>query len=66
LKAEGMSIGDIQPIRLSFSDMAGALARGRYRCLRRGGAGAPGISLANGNRQADRIPVFHADRFRST
>jgi ABC-type dipeptide/oligopeptide/nickel transport system ATPase component len=28
LKAEGMSISDIQPIRLSFSDMAGALARG--------------------------------------
>src|ERR1700761_5770194 len=28
LKAEGMTVADIQPIRLSFSDMAGALARG--------------------------------------
>src|SRR5882762_5088110 len=28
LRMEGMTIKDIQPIRLSFSDMAGALARG--------------------------------------
>ena len=28
LRMEGMTIKDIQPIRLQFSDMAGALARG--------------------------------------
>jgi NitT/TauT family transport system substrate-binding protein len=36
LKAEGMTVADIQPIRLSFSDMPAALEPG------------PGISLANG------------------
>src|ERR1700716_1168354 len=47
LKAEGMSIGDIQPIRLSFSDMAGALARGDIDAYV-GAEPGPGISLANG------------------
>src|SRR5258708_15503984 len=47
LKAEGMSISDIQPIRLSFIDMAAARGRGAvaaYICAQPG----PGISLANG------------------
>jgi len=47
LKAEGMSIRDIQPIRLSFSDMAGALARGDIDAYV-GAEPGPGISLANG------------------
>jgi NitT/TauT family transport system substrate-binding protein len=47
LKAEGMSISDIQPIRLSFSDMAGARARGDIDAYV-GAEPGPGISLANG------------------
>src|ERR1700730_6213454 len=47
LKAEGMSVKDIQPIRLSFSDMAGALARGDIDAYV-GAEPGPGISLANG------------------
>jgi NitT/TauT family transport system substrate-binding protein len=47
LKAEGMSIKDIQPIRLSFSDMPGALARGDIDAYV-GAEPGPGISLANG------------------
>jgi ABC-type nitrate/sulfonate/bicarbonate transport system substrate-binding protein len=47
LKAEGMSINDIQPIRLSFSDMAGALARGDIDAYV-GAEPGPGISIANG------------------
>jgi NitT/TauT family transport system substrate-binding protein len=44
---EGMSIKDIQPIRLSFSDMAPALARGDVDAYV-GAEPGPGISLANG------------------
>src|ERR1700743_1009861 len=47
LKAEGLSIKDIQPIRLSFSDMPGALARGDIDAYV-GAEPGPGISLANG------------------
>jgi NitT/TauT family transport system substrate-binding protein len=47
LKAEGMSIKDIQPIRLSFSDMPAALARGDIDAYV-GAEPGPGISLANG------------------
>ena len=47
LKAEGMSIKDIQPIRLPFSDMAPALARGDIDAYV-GAEPGPGISLANG------------------
>jgi NitT/TauT family transport system substrate-binding protein len=47
LKAEGMAIKDIQPIRLSFSDMPGALARGDIDAYV-GAEPGPGISLANG------------------
>ncbi|HET7160936.1 MAG TPA: NrtA/SsuA/CpmA family ABC transporter substrate-binding protein [Burkholderiales bacterium] len=47
LKAEGMSIKDIQPIRLPFSDMAPALARGDVDAYV-GAEPGPGISLANG------------------
>jgi NitT/TauT family transport system substrate-binding protein len=47
LKAEGMSVKDIQPIRLSFSDMPAALARGDIDAYV-GAEPGPGISLANG------------------
>jgi NitT/TauT family transport system substrate-binding protein len=47
LRMEGMTIKDIQPIRLSFSDMAGALARGDVDAYV-GAEPAGGISLANG------------------
>ena len=48
LKAEGMTIKDIQPIRLPFSDMAPALARGDVDAYV-GAEPGPGISLANGD-----------------
>jgi len=47
LKAEGLSIRDIQPIRLSFSDMPAALARGDIDAYV-GAEPGPAISLANG------------------
>jgi NitT/TauT family transport system substrate-binding protein len=47
LKAEGMTVRDIQPIRLSFSDMPAALARGDIDAYV-GAEPGPGISLANG------------------
>jgi NitT/TauT family transport system substrate-binding protein len=47
LKAEGMTIKDVQAIRLPFSDMAPALARGDIDAYV-GAEPGPGISLANG------------------
>ena len=47
LRMEGMSIKDIQPIRLTFSDMAPALARGDVDAYV-GAEPGPGISLATG------------------
>jgi NitT/TauT family transport system substrate-binding protein len=47
LRMEGMTIKDIQPIRLGFSDHAAALARGDIDAYV-GAEPAPGISLANG------------------
>jgi len=47
LKAEGLSVGDIQPIRLSFSDMPAALARGDIDAYV-GAEPGPSISIANG------------------
>jgi NitT/TauT family transport system substrate-binding protein len=47
LRMEGMSIRDIQPIRLQFSDHAAALARGDVDAYV-GAEPAAGISLANG------------------
>jgi NitT/TauT family transport system substrate-binding protein len=47
LKAEGMTVKDIQTIRLPFSDMAPALARGDIDAYV-GAEPGPGISLANG------------------
>lgn len=47
LKAEGMTIKDVQSIRLPFSDMAPALARGDIDAYV-GAEPGPGISLANG------------------
>ena len=47
LKAEGLTVRDIQPVRLSFSDMPAALARGDIDAYV-GAEPGPGISLANG------------------
>ena len=47
LRMEGMTIKDIQPIRLAFSDMPAALARGDVDAYV-GAEPGPGISLANG------------------
>jgi NitT/TauT family transport system substrate-binding protein len=47
LKAQGMTIKDIQHVRLPFSDMAPALARGDIDAYV-GAEPGPGISLANG------------------
>jgi len=47
LAAEGMTIKDIQSVRVSFSDMAPALARGDLDAYV-GAEPGPGISLANG------------------
>jgi NitT/TauT family transport system substrate-binding protein len=47
LKAEGMTMKDIQHVRLPFSDMAPALARGDIDAYV-GAEPGPGISLANG------------------
>jgi len=56
LKAEGMSIKDIQPIRLPFSDMASALARGDIDAYV-GAEPGPGISLANGTARSSSTPT---------
>jgi NitT/TauT family transport system substrate-binding protein len=47
LRMEGLSIKDVQPIRLQFGDMASALARGDIDAYV-GAEPAGGISLANG------------------
>ena len=47
LRMEGMTIKDIQPIRLAFSDHPAALARGDVDAYV-GAEPGPGISLANG------------------
>jgi len=47
LKTEGMTIKDVQHVRLPFSDMASALARGDIDAYV-GAEPGPGISLANG------------------
>jgi len=47
LAAEGLTIKDISPVRLSFSDMSPALARGDIDAYV-GAEPGPGISLANG------------------
>lgn len=47
LAAEGMTVKDVEAIRLSFSDMAPALARGDIDVYV-GAEPGPGISLANG------------------
>ena len=47
LRMEGLSIKDIQPIRLMFSDHPAALARGDVDAYV-GAEPAPGISMANG------------------
>lgn len=59
LKAEGMSIKDIQPIRLPFSDMAPALARGDIDAYV-GAEPGPGISLANGTGKIVEYPYSTA------
>ena len=51
-----MTIKDIQPIRLPFSDMPAALARGDVDAYV-GAEPAPGISLANGTGRWSSIPI---------
>ena len=60
LRMEGMSIKDIQPIRVSFSDMPAVLARGDIDAYV-GAEPAAGISLANGVGQLVEYPYSHAD-----
>ncbi len=55
LRMEGMSIKDIQPIRLQFSDHAAALARGDVDAYV-GAEPAAGISLANGTGRVVEYP----------
>jgi NitT/TauT family transport system substrate-binding protein len=59
LKAEGMSIKDIQHVRLPFSDMAPALARGDVEAYV-GAEPGPGISLANGTGRIVEYPYSTA------
>jgi NitT/TauT family transport system substrate-binding protein len=61
LRMEGMSIKDIQPIRLQFSDHPAALARGDIDAYV-GAESAPGISHCQWHRPAGRISLFDADR----
>ena len=55
LTAEGMTIKDVESVRLSFSDMAPALARGDIDAYV-GAEPGPGISLANGVGQIVEYP----------
>ena len=55
LAAEGMTVKDVEAIRLSFSDMAPALARGDIDAYV-GAEPGPGISLANGVGQIVEYP----------
>ncbi|MCX7320360.1 MAG: NrtA/SsuA/CpmA family ABC transporter substrate-binding protein [Hyphomicrobiales bacterium] len=55
LAAEGMTVKDVEAVRLSFSDMAPALARGDIDAYM-GAEPGPGISLANGVGQIVEYP----------
>lgn len=55
LAAEGMTVKDVEAVRLSFSDMAPALARGDIDAYV-GAEPGPGISLANGVGQIVEYP----------
>lgn len=55
LAAEGMTVKDVESVRLSFSDMAPALARGDIDAYV-GAEPGPGISLANGVGQIVEYP----------
>jgi NitT/TauT family transport system substrate-binding protein len=59
LKAEGMTIKDIQHVRLPFSDMAPALARGDVDAYV-GAEPGPGISVANGTGRIVEYPYSTA------
>jgi len=59
LKAEGMTIKDVQHVRLPFSDMAPALARGDVDAYV-GAEPGPGISLANGTGKVIEYPYSTA------
>ncbi len=59
LKAEGMTIKDVQSIRLPFSDMAPALARGDVDAYV-GAEPGPGISLASGDGKIVEYPYSTA------
>ena len=55
LAAEGMTVKDVESVRISFSDMAPALARGDIDAYV-GAEPGPGISLANGVGQIVEYP----------
>jgi len=59
LKAEGMTIKDVQHVRLPFSDMAPALARGDIDAYV-GAEPGPGISVANGTGKIVEYPYSTA------
>ena len=59
LKAEGLGIKDVQHVRLPFSDMAPALARGDIDAYV-GAEPGPGISLANGTGKVVEYPYSTA------
>ena len=61
LRMEGMTIKDIEPVRLSFSEMHPALARGDVDAYV-GAEPGPGVEPRQRHRPAGRVSVFHADR----
>ena len=60
LHMEGMTIHDIQSVRVSFSEMPAALARGDVDAYV-GAEPGPGLSLATGVGQDRRVSVFDPD-----
>ena len=60
LHMEGMTIHDIQSVRVSFSEMPAALQRGDVDAYV-GAEPGPGLSLATRRRQDRRVSVFDAD-----
>ena len=60
LRMEGMTIKDVEPVRVSFSEMHIALARGDIDAYV-GAEPGPGVSLSSRCRPTRRISVFDAD-----
>ena len=60
LHMEGMTIKDVESVRVSFSEMPAALARGDVDAYV-GAEPGPGLSLATGVGKIVEYPVLHAD-----